>query len=161
VFLLAPCVALLCAAAILDVATRRVPNLLVGALAVSGLGAQWLVRGHGTMLLAVLAVGIAGAVHAIPWWLRVLGGGDVKLAAAAAAWVGAAALPTFLLAAAVAGGLVSAAALLAGGRWSRAALSPRLSAGLARISPSARTGISVPYGVAISAGAIVALGWGA
>ena len=69
-----------------------------------------------------------------------LGGGDVKLLAAGALWLGAAALGPFLLATVLAGGVLAVAFLLAG-------LLRRRAAGAAAAS--------LPYGIAIAAGGIL------
>lgn len=91
-------------------------------------------------------------IGALAYRFGVLGGGDVKLLAAVALWVGWDLLPLYLLAVAIFGGVL--ALLLLGLRgllhWiyrtdsSRAALPPVL-----------RVNQSVPYAVAIGAGAVV------
>src|SRR6266545_2000829 len=78
-----------------------------------------------SLLCVLLAVAGAALVllALIPVWSRgFLGGGDVKLAAACAAWLALGDLPVFALAVALAGGLVAAAALVlsrraAAGGW--------------------------------------------
>lgn len=95
-------------AAFTDVTGYRIPNgvamALTGAFAVAAVAGG---LGMGDVLdhlgagLAVLAGGFA------LFWLRVMGGGDVKLMAAAATWTGLEPLPAFLLVTALAGGLVS------------------------------------------------------
>ncbi len=94
-------------AAAFDVACRRIPNGLTVPLFVGGLGAQALAGG------AALGSGLGAAalVAAVlfPAWLgRSVGGGDLKFAVAAAAWVGFGRLPAFLLASAIAADAVVA-----------------------------------------------------
>lgn len=144
---------LLAAAAAADVAWRRVPNALVVALAALGLAAQVSAGGWRAALLG--AGGVALILLAlIPVWSRgALGGGDVKLAAACAAWLALGDLPVFALAVALAGGLVAAAAFL---------LSRRAAAGgllAAPAAPGRSRPVRVPYAIAIGAGALVALHW--
>jgi prepilin peptidase CpaA len=102
----------LAVAAAFDVAQRRVPNLVVAPLAAAGLAARWLLEGPaaaGDGLLAGIAV---LAVLAYPWARRYLGAGDVKLAAAAAIWLGLGSVAPFLLYAGAAGIPVALAAKL-------------------------------------------------
>ncbi len=88
-----------------DVAQRRVPNAVVLPLAVAGLAAQWVSGGPWALLWGAAAgLGVL-ALLVVPWALGKVGGGDVKLAAAAATWLGPARLPGFLVVA----GLASAA----------------------------------------------------
>ncbi len=143
----------LAAAAAADVTWQRIPNALVVALAALGLAAQ---VGAGGWWAALLGAGGAALIllALIPVWSRgFLGGGDVKLAAACAAWLALEDLPVFALAVALAGGLVAAAAFL---------LSRRAAAG-GRVAVLAAPGrgrpVRVPYAIAIGAGALVALHW--
>ena len=92
----------------------------------------------------------------LPWSRRMLGGGDVKLAAACAIWMGWERLPTFLLATALAGGLVAVTtAILALRRTVALGVDKGAPlSGVARVRAA-----KVPYSVAIAAGAVVALHW--
>lgn len=152
------CTVLLIAAALSDALLRRIPNALCVALLATGLAAQWMVHGGAGVAAGAAGATIAGGLLAVPWWDRMIGGGDLKLAAAAGAWVGIAGLPVFLLAAALAGGVVSAVVLFTRARKvvPRAPATP-LTAALAERSATARRGITAPYGVAIAAGALAAL----
>ena len=129
------------AAAVVDGRSRRIPNPLPAGLALLGILriAVGLASGAGVAaaaldLAAATAVFVVGAVA---FRFRLLGGGDVKLIAAAALWLGAAALGPFLLATALAGGALAVGFLLA-----RHARREGLAAGL-------------PYGIAIAAGGIL------
>jgi prepilin peptidase CpaA len=135
--------ALFAAAAVTDLTSRRVPNRLTLALALVGLVrigvAAW--EGGGALgsafdLAAALAV---FAVAALGFQLGLLGGGDVKLLAAGALWLGAAALGSYLVATVLAGGLLAIGFLL----WHLVA--GRRGAGKT----------SLPYAVAIAAGGIL------
>ena len=138
-------IAIFGAAALFDALSRRIPNRL--SLALAGLGLLRIglalieggsVLGSGFDLAA--AVGVFG-LAAFGFHFGMLGGGDVKLLAAGALWLGAAALGPYLLTTVLAGGVLAMAFvtwhMLAGHRL------------------GARTGPSLPYAVAIAAGGIV------
>ena len=148
-------------AASYDVAQHRVPNALVTAIAGAGAAVQWVSGGWDAGALGLVAAGIVAGL-ALPFWAsRRIGGGDLKLAAAAAVWVGPIRIPTYLLATAVVGGLVAAACYALSSREVRAAVranlyrfyAPKLS-GVGSAQPGRRR---VPYGVAIAAGAVFAV----
>lgn len=69
-----------------DIARRRLPNAVVGSLALAGLSVSYLAGGSGqfsnTLVHFALAVAIGFALFA----LRVFGSGDAKYYAATAAW---------------------------------------------------------------------------
>ncbi len=143
--------ALLVVACVTDAARRRIPNAVSAAVAVVGLLAQ--ASGSG-FRAAGLAAGAALAVLALlaaPWRFGILGGGDVKLAAACAAWTSFQRLPLFLLATALAGGVLAAGVAV---RHAHLAFAPG----------AARPGLEIdkvriPYAFAIGGGALVALLW--
>jgi len=145
---------LLVAAAVSDVTTRRVPNAIPVSVAAFGIVALLAAGGVRAALLGAVAAAVTLALLVYPWWRRMIGGGDVKLAVACAAWVGLARLHVFVLATAIAGGIVSCAALAAASRGTAEA-NP---AGSATWRERARA-IRVPYAIAIGAGALVALHW--
>jgi prepilin peptidase CpaA len=139
-------IGLFLAAAADDIKRRRIANGLVLALAAAaalrlGIG---LATGAGEVTplsdlaaaLVVFAAGIA-AFH-----FGFFGGGDAKLLAAGALWTGAASVGAFLFATALAGGVLALAFLV----W----------APLARSGGREVQRIALPYGVAISAGGILA-----
>jgi prepilin peptidase CpaA len=129
-------------AALTDVAGRRIPNGLVLALVALAVVriATALAGGAALDLGLALAVFLAGA---FVFHFGVIGGGDVKLIAAGVLWTGAGAAGEFLLATAIAGGVLAGAFLL------QARLAPRPE-GTARVRPP-----SLPYGIAIAAGGIL------
>jgi prepilin peptidase CpaA len=98
------------------------------------------------------------------WRAGAIGGGDVKLAAAVGAWVGLSHLVWFVLAAALAGGVVAGICFLLAPASTRAEVKANLVlAGLQGELPPQTTvsrrkqTAAVPYAVAIAAGAAVAL----
>ncbi len=113
-----------------------------------------------TSSAAAFATVFAAATFA--WRLGLCGGGDAKLAAAAATWVGLSRLPAFALATALAGGALSLACYALSASAARRTMRASLfaasalgpSAAIAAPSPGRR---SVPYGVAIAAGALYAV----
>jgi prepilin peptidase CpaA len=150
--------ALLAAAAAFDVGQRRVPNALVLPLAAGGVFAQWSAGGASEAALGAVAGACVLALLIVPWSLGALGGGDAKLAAATAIWLGPSRLLSFIVFVAVAGAPV---ALLA-------RLSHRLS--LRRLLVQARAGgdglddvrppqETVPMAVAVLLGTYAALLW--
>ena len=102
--------ALLAIACASDVAARRVPNVIVVAIAVGGVAAQWASGG----LLRALAGLLAGAallvVLGAAWAAGRLGGGDLKLAAATTVWIGPSGALAFVLFTGMAGIPVALAA---------------------------------------------------
>jgi prepilin peptidase CpaA len=143
-------VGLLAAAAMFDVWSRRIPNVIPLLLAVGfpitvivvGIPPNWAFHFCGAGL--VLAVGV------LLFNRELVGGGDVKLLAAATLWYGIDRLPDFLFAVSIAGGLLALAMLVA-----RAARN--LIPSLASRGPSGRSlrGIELPYGVAIALGGAI------
>lgn len=138
-------IGLFAAAAAQDLARRRIANRLVLALAVAAVlrigfglvaGAEVTPVKDMAAALAVFGGGVA-AFH-----FGVFGGGDAKLLAAGALWTGAASVGAYLLATALAGGLLALGFLI----W----------AARSRGQGGERPRIALPYGVAISAAGILA-----
>jgi prepilin peptidase CpaA len=156
-FMLALFVFLMSLAAISDLRTYRIPNKLVLAVA----------------LLFVLAAPMAGMPMEIVLWhllagaslfalgyglfcAGMIGGGDAKLVAAAALWIGWTALPHFLLYTALAGGALAIGMLV----WEFIRMHVELTANNPEASLIKRvTSLKpdLPYGVAIALGACAAL----
>lgn len=138
-------IGLFAAAAASDLARRRIPNPLVMALAALGLARLGLAVAAGAgpgVLGADLGVGLLVlALGAVFFRFGLLGGGDVKLLAAGALWIGTAQVAPFLMTTVLAGGLLALIFLA----W----------ATLARASTGRKSGPSLPYGVAIAAGGIL------
>ncbi len=129
-------------AALSDVAARRIPNRLVALLALVALMRLGLDLAAGAGVLRTLCdLALAAAVFAFGALLfnfGLFGGGDVKLLAAGALWLGAGSALTFFASTALAGGALALGFVLwiglAGGRRPRP---------------------SLPYGVAIAAGGVL------
>jgi prepilin peptidase CpaA len=140
----------LAVAAAADVAQRRVPNLVVAPLAAAGLAAQWAsggVSAAGDGLLAGVAVLL---ILWLPWARGLLGGGDLKLAAATATWLGLGSVLPFLLFAGAAGLPVAIAAKLS----QRLAPSRLAGAGAAEGGAVAVRRETAPVAVAVALGAL-------
>lgn len=143
----------LIAAAVCDVRTRRIPNVVTALMALAGLVVCWTGIGPASLRAGLLAGGLSLVVGMMLQMMRVMGGGDVKLFAAAAVWLGPAPTTTAALATAIAGGL-------AGLYYLR---TPALRAAPSRIEPTPLSRLQlddgpddqrVPYGVAIAAGCL-------
>ena len=152
-------IASMTALAVHDVATFRIPNWANSALAVGFLlfaAAAILAGGEVRWLEHLEAGAIVFVVGFGLFQVRALGGGDVKLLAAAALWVGLEGLLPFVVWVGVAGGglvfllLLLRKNLLILVAWA----SPRIPQSFPRVLTS---GEKVPYGVAIAIGAIVTL----
>jgi prepilin peptidase CpaA len=155
---------LLASACAFDLRVRRIPNRLVATLA--GAGALY---GFATMapLAAVvhaLSGGAVGLALWLPfWWMRVLGAGDVKLAAAVGVWLGIAGVVEASLVGAVVGGVLAFWALARHGgvaagaaRFGAWMIASRAAGAIGpELTPRERR---IPYGLAIAAGAALA-GW--
>jgi prepilin peptidase CpaA len=147
--------AALAAAALGDIASRRIPNPVVAVVALAGLSRQLLAGAPVPALAAAACVLLAAALL----WLRgLIGGGDVKLLAASSLLVPAALVPAFLLATALAGGGLAALQLGLRGRIRLPARTSGLAGRVLRCEAwRIRRGAPLPYGVAIAAGAAFAL----
>jgi len=150
--------ALLVVAAVWDVRERRIPNRLVGIIAVLGLvytviqapGAQGLLRGGAGMGVGLLCW--------LPFYfLGWLGAGDVKLFGAAGAWLGPPRAVEGAVIAALAGALLAIIWMFKSQGMKNAVNTLGLAAGTPELlSPrgSSRKGSVLPYGIAIAFGAI-------
>jgi prepilin peptidase CpaA len=156
--------ALLATAVRSDIRSRRIPNRLVGALVVVGFAAAATVLREPVGLTgAVTGFGLALAMWGPFWLLRILGAGDVKLAAAIGVWLGPAGVVEASVLAALAGGVLALGVLARRGRLGGIAVSLALWAGALRrgriTKPLASNTTEVlPYGVALAVGAVLT-GW--
>jgi prepilin peptidase CpaA len=151
----------LAAAVACDLRRRRIPNAVAGFVFVTGLAVSGY---HGGIVQALS--GLAAAVIVLvfffaPWKRGGIGGGDVKLAAATGAWVGLSHLIWFVLGMALCGGVVAAVFYLVASPAARSEVKANLVLGLHGELPTVATHqkghVSVPYALAISGGAVVAL----
>jgi prepilin peptidase CpaA len=137
-------------AAAMDLFTMTIPNRVSLALLaafivlapLAGLG-PWQVAHHLGAGLLVLAVGV---LLFIPGWI---GGGDAKLAAAVALWVGFESLLPFLFCTALAGGLLA----LSFSAFRKFPLPRQVLAEEWAVRLHSRKG-GLPYGMALAAGAL-------
>ena len=147
-------------AAVKDLTSYTIPNwisLALMAAFIPAAGAAWAAGVPATQLLICLGVGLAALAAGVAMFaMRWIGGGDAKLMAASALWLGASGLAPFLMWTAIAGGGLTiilitvrrhgAAFAGGGGGWVGRLMS--------------RDG-DVPYGVAICVGALAAFRYGA
>jgi prepilin peptidase CpaA len=145
-----------------DIAKRRVPNLVTGAVAVLGVAAQLVDRGGWSMASGLCAAVVTVALLWKPWAAGGLGGGDVKMAAAVAIWVGLGSMIRYALAVAAVGGVVSLVMYFLSGKSVRQDIKATLTvAALQQSLPAVEVRgpgrPRVPYGIAIAAGAAFAL----
>lgn len=139
-------------AAAFDFWTYRIPNFVTGMFAILyfacvlyffwGMEINWL--SHIGACLAVLAVGLG------LFYFNIFGGGDIKLLAAVALWIGfSQELVVFLLVAGVAGGALTLLLLVL-----RRSLSLIPIPFPAYMPAALQTHSTIPYGVAVVAGAL-------
>ncbi|CAN7363502.1 A24 family peptidase [Brevundimonas sp. LjRoot202] len=135
-----------------DLTTMKIPNWVSGCLIVAFFPAALLI-GLQPMGVAIhVAVAVAALLIGMGLFaLHLLGGGDVKLIAAACLWLGAAGAGVFVLMTAVIGGLLCLALILAR-TWLRPYLTGRSGWVTRLMEPKG----DIPYGVAIAAGVLVA-----
>jgi prepilin peptidase CpaA len=143
--------ALLVAAALSDACSLRIPNWLTGALAAAFPLAALLARHRVDWLSHVAAgLGVLAAAAAL-FYLRLLGGGDTKLLAATALWVGLGGVPAFLLLVGLMGGVLALALLLLRQPLAQA----MLLATMRRLPAITQQDMPIPYGVAIALAGIL------
>ena len=136
-----------------DATSFTIPNWISLALIAAFLPAA-LLAGVGiaqiglAVLIGVFALFAAMGMFAMGW----IGGGDAKLFAAAALWLGFPAVINFVLVTGLAGGALALSLLGLRSMWLR----PIAERGPTWFSRLARPGGDVPYGVAIAFGALAA-----
>lgn len=152
---------LVAVAAINDLASRRIPNLLLLTGFIAALSLHAISPEPGKALLACFGGAIAGLLIFLPFYLiRGMAAGDVKMMATVGAFTGPAAALHIAIFAWCAGGVMALAFIICQGRLRlaltnlfsmarRAAL--RIPITQAEARPSAG---SLPYGVAIAVGTI-------
>ena len=141
-------------AVVSDVASLRIPNRIC--LAIIFLYPVYVLSSPEPVnwLSALAVAATVFAVGIIPFVAGVMGGGDVKLLAAAALWAGPALIADFLLVTGIAGGVI-ALVMVTNCRFVVASALEALGANDAR---DAVLGRAIPYGVAIAVGGFVAIG---
>ena len=144
---------LVATAALEDARSFTIPNWISLALAAAfPLAAMAVGMPLQTVALNVAAGLAALVIGMVMFALRWVGGGDAKLFAAVSLWLGWVAIPTFVVATALAGG--GLAVLLLSVR--SAPLRPIVLLGPSWVVRLAEPGEGIPYGVAIAIGAIAA-----
>lgn len=144
--------ALVIMGALRDVTTMTIPNRISLALIVLFFPAAFAVGLPFSEVASNVGVGmVALVVGMVMFALRWVGGGDAKLLAAAALWLGLPAASHFLLWTGLAGGLFAVALMQA-----RAYCQPYASRGPRWIGRLLEPKGDIPYGVAICAGALAA-----
>src|SRR5262245_29369586 len=155
-----PVIVLATLAARADVRTRKIPNRITFPAMLLGLAVHTAI--NGTQGLTASLIGLSVALALIPGWLmRWMGAGDVKLMAAAGAWLAWPQAAIALLASLVAGGVIS---LIVAARRRKLWMAVRGAAvtgfwALARTAAPApaTTGIRFPFALAVWAGCAMAL----
>ena len=103
---LAPLLAMLGIAAVIDWRQRRIPNWLTVLMLLSGISGSFLPGRIASPGQAVLGMLVGIAIPFVLFAMGALGGGDVKLLAGAGAWVGPIIIGKIFLAAAVVGMII-------------------------------------------------------
>lgn len=160
--------AVLCSglAAIFDVRSRRIPNLLTGPTLLLALLAHIIFGGWSGLGSALLAGGIGFAATLVFFLMGGMGAGDVKLMAAAGSLLGLSSLAPAMLATALFGALSGIALALYRGRLREVAVNAvelvghHRTAGLVphpEINVRSQTGMRIPFAVPIALGCLTAL----
>ena len=145
--------ALMIFAALKDLTSFTIPNWICAALALAFAPAALLAGAPLSTIGLGFAVGFGALALAVGMFaLGWVGGGDAKLLAAAALWMGLKALAAFAIYTALAGGALALALVALRSAWLR----PLAEAGPAWARRLATPGEAAPYGVAISIGALAA-----
>jgi prepilin peptidase CpaA len=151
----------------IDVRRRRIPNTLTAAAAVSALVVRG-AMGFDPLLMGFVGAGLALLVMLPLFAMGGVGGGDAKLMIAVGAFTGPGGFVVAALATAIAGGIIAIAysvrrgvvipMLLNLGAMFKFAVSFGKAGGLSSYQdPGA---VTVPYGVAIAAGSLIAIWYG-
>ncbi len=148
------------AGAICDLRSRRIPNWLTASAVLLALALNTALGGIRALADSLAACLIAGAAFAVMFFMGGMGGGDVKLMAATAAFAGMGRVVPLLLTTALAGGAFAVVVAIAHG-----ALPGMLRRALACLWHSKRAGDAVagssprklylPYGVPIAVGTLL------
>jgi prepilin peptidase CpaA len=146
------------AGAACDLRWRRIPNRLTGAAVLIALFVNLLMGGVRGLFGSLAACLVAGAVFAVMFFMGGMGGGDVKLMAAIAAFAGVDHLMELLVSTALAGGIFALAMAFARGALGDTLRNlfclPWLRRTAKNDSPP-RARLYLPYGVPIAVGALL------
>jgi prepilin peptidase CpaA len=151
------------AAASCDLARRKVPNGLNVAILAAGLTARVVLGGSSGFLDGVEGTALGLALLFYPFQAGWMGGGDVKLAAAIGAWLGAKGVVWGTLVGLVGGGGWAAAIAATGGGALRAEVIENVKFTMYTLQapsvPRRRDGQVVPLAVCLGAAAIGVMLW--
>lgn len=155
-------ITLLAVASAWDVALHRIPNTLVVGVMSTGLFAQLVDGGWTALGSGVIAVPITAAALWVAWARSWIGGGDLKLAAATAAWLGLSRIPEYLLGSAIAVGALSLGCYAASARGARAEVRQNLALAMKGVPvaapiTAAAGRVQVPAGAGFAIAAVVVL----
>jgi prepilin peptidase CpaA len=153
---------LLAIAAVSDVVRHRIPNAVTVAVAATGLASVTLRGGWSGALSSSAGLVVVFGALVVPWRRRAIGGGDLKLAAAAAAWVGLWGLWRYALASALALGAFALLSYLASSEAARREIRANLALAGRGVSVPVEIGagggrVPVPAGAAFAVGALGAV----
>ena len=142
---------LMALSASMDLMTMTIPNAIPLALALGYLGLAAALGVPPATVAFGLSCGLAILAAAFVLFCRNwIGGGDAKLAAAIAVWMGWGAIVDYAVWASICGGLLTVAILAL-----RAQPLPRTLARRAWIARLRRPGAGVPYGIALAAAGLI------
>ena len=153
-------------ATITDIRSQRIPNWLTFPLILTGLVAHTLVGGLDGLKLAGGGFALGFIAMAIPYFMGVMGAGDVKLMAGVGAWLGTTTTLTAFLFTCIAGGVYALGVLLVNRKYLKIILTNVANTFLVFIATKrfnfapVPTGQALPrlcYGVAIATGTGVAM----
>jgi prepilin peptidase CpaA len=140
-------------AAYYDWRWRRIPNWLTYPAAAVAIAVRLVLGGPGVAAQGAVGLAIAFLIMAALFAGGMMGGGDVKLAAALGGWIGWEAVPRALFYMALLGAGLSLVMAVA---WRRAR-AMRNACSEEEMPKVQQKGMTVPYGVAIAGGAVLAL----
>ena len=153
-------------ATITDIRSQRIPNWLTFPLILTGLVAHTIVGGLDGLKLAGGGFALGFIAMAIPYFMGVMGAGDVKLMAGVGAWLGTTTTMTAFIFTCIAGGLYAMGVLLLNRRYLKIVLTNIINTFSVFIATRefnftpTSTEQALPrlcYGVAIAAGTAVAV----
>jgi prepilin peptidase CpaA len=157
----APVIVLVAAAARADVRTRTIPNRLTFPALLLGLALHGALAGADGLRSSLVGMAVAGGVLLPGWLFRWMGAGDVKLMAAVGAWLAWPQALVAVLASLVMGGVISLIVALRRGLLRQALVGAAVigAAALARssVTPPVTTGVRFPFALAVFAGSTIAL----
>lgn len=155
-------------AAVTDLRARRIPNWLTLPAGFLALAIHLTLAGTQGALWSLFGLALAGLVYLLPYLLGWMGGGDLKLMAAAGAIVGPQLWLRLFFWSAILGGVFALIALVRDGRFRRALenISQMVREAARLRSPRAKNpeldirsdrAVTTPHGVAIAIAALIVL----